>query len=82
MRKVSRAIVVLKEPSTRRQLAEYARPSVNLERIIEEAYWRAWDQRSDCVYITLKHSMTKDGEAKHFILPLPWFDVVEGRDDA
>lgn len=82
MQKVSRAIVVLKELSTRRQLIECLRPSVNFDQIIEDAYWKAWDQRSDCVYITLKKTQTRDGEARHFILPLPWFDVLEGRDDA
>lgn len=82
MQKASRAIVILKDPTYRRVLAEAIKPGVRLGAIIERAYWDAWDRGADSVYIYLHRHETRDGERRHFVVPFHRFDVVEGRDDA
>ena len=82
LKKANRAVVLLTEPLTRRRILEEAKPEVKVARLIEKAYWEAWDRRSDCVYLTLEASQTVDGERKHYILPVAWFKIQEARDDA
>ena len=82
MQKASRAIVILMEPSMWRELTACARPSVNLNQLIEDAYWAAWDAHSDYVSLILRRWHTRDGKEKFFTMPWHWFNVAEGRDDA
>ena len=82
MKKANRAAVILTEQSTLREIRSVIKPRVKLARIFEKAYWAAWDKGSDCVYVSLKKAETVDGEARLFILPMPWFTVQEVSDDA
>ena len=82
MKKANRAAVILMERATLRELRSAIKSSVNLTRVLERAYWTAWDKGSDCVYLSLEKTETEDGEPRHYILPITWFTVQEVRDDA